>query len=103
RSHCDPIVDLKKFLPRLTDGKKQNAVAITDRCDRAARGELRFDILAAIRDRFDPTIRLFDHATVSLNTAAILLSGKVLMPSRDTILMMGSIFPPRSTPPVEVS
>ena len=89
RPHGDPIVDLEKFLPRLTDGEKQNAVAIADRCDRAARGELGFDILAAISDRFDPTIRLFDHATVSLNTAAILLSGKVVMPSRDTILMMG--------------
>ena len=42
-----------------------------------------------VGNRFDPTIRFFNHATVSLNTAAILLSGKVVMPSRDTILISG--------------
>ena len=42
-----------------------------------------------VGNRFDPTIRFFNHATVSLNTAAILLSGKVTMPSLDTILISG--------------
>ena len=48
-----------------------------------------FDVLAPVRDRFYPTIRLFDHATISLKTAAILLSGKVVIPSRDTTLITG--------------
>ena len=89
RPHCDPIVDLENFLPRLADSEKQNGVAITERGDRTARRQLPFDVLAAVSDRLDPTIRLFDYATVSLKTAAILLSGKVVMPSRDTILMSG--------------
>jgi hypothetical protein len=89
RTHRDPVVDFKNLLTRLTDGEKQNAVAITKRRDRTARRELRFDVLAAVGDCFDPTIRFLNHATVSLNTAAILLSGKVVMPSRDTILISG--------------
>src|SRR4029077_4899707 len=95
-SHCDPIVNLEKFLARLTKRDKQNAFAITQRRDGTTRGELAFDVLAPVGDRFDPTIRLFNHATISLNTAPILLSGKVVMPSRDTILIMGKIFPLRS-------
>src|SRR4029453_16175230 len=89
RTHRNPVVNLKNLLARLAKGHKQNAVAITERCDRAARSELRFDVLTAVSDRFDPTIRFFNHATVSLNTAAILLSGNVVMPSRDTILISG--------------
>ena len=89
RSHCDPIVDLEKFLARLTKRDKQNAFAITERRDGTTGSELPFDVLAPVGDCFDPTIRLFDHATISLNTAAILLSGKVVMPSRDTILITG--------------
>ena len=89
RSHRDPIVDLEKFLARLTKREKQNAFAVTQRRDGTTGGELPFDVLAPVGDGFDPTIRLFDHATISLNTAAILLSGKVVMPSRDTILITG--------------
>ena len=87
--HRDPVVDLEDFLPRLADSQKKNSVPITERRDWAARSELRFDILASVGDRLDPTIRLFDHATVSLNTAAILLSGKVVMPWRETTLIRG--------------
>ena len=89
RSHPDTIVDLEKFLPCLTECEKQNTVAITERRDGTAGGELPFNVLAPVGDRFYPTIRLLYHATISLNTAAILLSGKVVMPSRDTILMTG--------------
>src|SRR4029078_11646671 len=103
RSHRDPIVDLEKFLARLAKREKQNAFAVTYRRDWTAGGELPFDVLAPVGNGFDPTIRLFDHATISLNTAAILLSGKVLMPSRDTILITGEIVPLRSTPAVAVS
>ena len=88
-SHRDAVVYLENFLPRLADSEKQNAIAKSERCDGTPRSELRFKVLAAVGDRFDPTIRFFDHATVSLKTAAILLSGKVVMPSRDTILMSG--------------
>src|SRR6266567_3351847 len=102
-SHCDSIVDLEKFLARLAKREKQNAFSITQRRDGTAGGELPFDVLAPVGDGFDPTIRLLDHATISLNTAAILLSGKVVMPSRDTILITGQIFPARSTPAVAVS
>src|ERR1041385_9495833 len=66
RAHRDAIVNLKNFLTRLTEREKQNAVAITKRGDRAARGELRLDVFAPVRDRFDPAIRLLDHPTVSL-------------------------------------
>src|SRR5262249_49474592 len=103
RSHRDPIVNLKKLLARLTKREKQNPVAISKRRDGTTRGELPLDVLAPVGDRFDPTIRLLDHATNSLNTAAILLSGNVVMPSRDTILITGKIFPLRSTPAVAVS
>ena len=89
RPHGDPIVNLENLLPHLTESEKQNALAITERRDRTARSQLPFDVLAAVGDRLNPTIWLFDHATVSLNTAAILLSGNVVMPSRDTILMRG--------------
>ena len=89
RSHRNPIVNLEKFLARLTEREKQNALAISERGDGTAGGQLPFDVFAPVGDRFDPTIRLFDHATISLNTAAILFSGKVVMPSRDTILITG--------------
>ena len=88
-THRNPVVNLENFLPCLAECEKQNSVVITERCNRAARGKLCFDVLAAVGDRLNPTIRLFDHATVSLKTAAILLSGKVVIPSRDTILMSG--------------
>src|SRR5262249_60672267 len=89
RAHRDPIINLEKFLTRLTKGEKQNPVAISKRRDGTTRRKLPFDVLAPVRDRFDPTIRLFDHATSSLNTAAILFSGNVGMPSRETILITG--------------
>src|SRR5579885_3791515 len=89
RSHGDAIVDFKNLLTRTTSCKEQDAVAITQSGDGAARSQLRFDVFAPVGNRLDPAIRLFDHATVSLKTAAILLSGKVAMPSRDTILISG--------------
>src|SRR5262245_10515790 len=60
-SHCDPIVNLEKFLARLTERDKQNAFAVTERRDGTTGGELPFDVLAPVSDRFDPTIRLFNH------------------------------------------
>ena len=89
RSHRDPVVNLEKFLARLAKRDKQNAFPLTQRRDGTTGRELSFDVLAPVGDGFDPTIRLFDHATISLNTAAILLSGKVLIPSHDTILITG--------------
>src|SRR5262249_4175191 len=89
RTHRNPIVDLKNLLARLTYSEKQNAISIAERCDRTARSKLRFDVLAPVGDGFNPTVRFFNHATLSLNTAAILFSGKVVMPSRDTILIRG--------------
>jgi hypothetical protein len=62
RSHCDPIVDLEKFLARLTKGDKQNAFAVTQRRDGTTWGELPFDVLAPVGDRFDPTIWLLNHS-----------------------------------------
>src|SRR5438874_13772682 len=102
-THCDAVVNLENFLSRLADGEKQNAVAITERRDRTPRSELRFDVLTAVRDRFDPTIRLFDHASVSLHTDAIFFSGRVVMPLRDTLLIRGYTFALRFSRPVAVS
>src|SRR5438046_6187694 len=92
-AHGNAVVNLKKFLPSLTEGEKKDAIAIAKRHDRTARGELHFDVLAAVGDRFNPTIRLFDHATVSLKTQAILLSAKALKPSPDTLLLIAEILP----------
>src|ERR1700757_1815597 len=103
RSHRDPVVNLEKFLASLTKRNKQNAFAVTQRRDGTTGRELPFYVLAPVGDGFDPTIRLFDHATISLKMAEILLSGKVVMPSLDTILITGKIFPLRSTPAVAVS
>src|ERR1017187_6822465 len=103
RAHGNPVIDLEEFLPAPAEGQKQNPVAIADCRDGTSRGELRLNVLAAIRNRFDPTIWLFDHATLRLKSAAIRFSGKVVMPSRDTILITGKIFAFRSTPPVAVS
>ena len=89
RPHRDPIIDLEKFLALLTERKKQNPIAVSERRDGTTGSELSFDVLAAVGNRFDPTIRLFNHATICLNTTAILFSGKVAMPSRDTILITG--------------
>src|SRR3954470_24067585 len=103
RSHGDAIVNLEQFLPCPSQSKKQNSIPITESDDRAAGRELGLDVLAAVRDRLDPAIRLFDHATLRLKRAAIRFSGKVLIPSRETILITGNIFAFRSTPPVAVS
>src|SRR3954471_9668656 len=103
RPHRDAIVNLEQFLPRFSQGQKKNSVPVPYRDNRTPGRKLRLDVLGAVRDRFDPTIRLLDHATLRLNTAAIFFSGNVVMPSADTILMIGKIFAPRSTPPVAVS
>src|SRR5438045_9563069 len=97
RSHCDPIVDLEKFLARLTKRDKQNAFAITERRDGTTASELPFDVFAPVGDCCDPTIPLFDHASISLNPAAILLSGKMVVPYSDVLLITGCTFPLRST------
>src|SRR5438067_6480124 len=101
--HRDPIVNLENLLPRATERDEENSVTISDGSDRTALRQLRLNVLAPIRDRLHPTIRLFDHATLCLKIPAIFCSGKVLIPSRETILISGKIFPLRSTPPVEVS
>src|SRR2546430_1286585 len=103
RSHCDPIVNLKKLLPGVSERYEKNSVMIADRRNRTACRQLCFDILAPVRDRLYPTIRFFDHATFCLNTPAIFSSGNVVIPSRETVLISGKIFPLRSTPPVDVS
>src|SRR4029078_12472552 len=103
RAHANSIIDLENLLSRATDGKKQDALVKPDRGDWTARCQLRLDVLAPVRDRFDPSVRFFDHATDSLKIAAIFSSDKVLMPSLETVLMIGKIFPLRSTPPVAVS
>src|SRR5438552_9409550 len=66
RAHRDPVVNLKNLLPRPAERHKQNSVTISERRNRAARSQLRFDILATVRDRFHPTIWLFNHATLCL-------------------------------------
>src|SRR5438034_6810189 len=103
RAHRDPVVNLKNLLPHASERYEKNSVTISDRRDRTPRRQLRFDVLAPVRDRLYPTIRLFDHATFCLNTLAIFCSGNVVIPSRETVLISGKIFPLRSTPPVEVS
>src|SRR4051812_5955014 len=103
RAHRDPIVNLEKLLSRFSQRQEKNSVAITQRDNWAAARELRLDVFRAVRDRFNPAVRLFDHATLRLKTAAIFFSGKVVMPSRETILIIGNIFALRSTPPVAVS
>src|SRR5437868_7178474 len=103
RAHGNSIVNLEKFLPRLPEGEEKDPVAVPESHNRAAAGQLRFNVFRAVRDRFNPAIRLFDHATLRLKTAAIFFSGKVVIPWRDTILITGKIFAFRSTPPVAVS
>src|SRR5438045_366885 len=89
RAHGNAIVNLEEFLSRLAQRNKQDAIAITERGDRAARGELRLNVFAPVRDRFDPAIRLLDHATVSWKMLATFCSGRVAMPSRETTLISG--------------
>ena len=60
-AHRDAVVDLENLLPLAAHGEEQDAIAIRECGDRAAAGELVFDILAPVRDGFDPTIGLFDH------------------------------------------
>src|SRR5437660_5337187 len=103
RPHRDPVVNLKNLLPRTAKSHEKNSIAISDCRDRTAGRQLRFDVLAPIRNRFHPTIRFFDHATFCLNTAAIFSSRNVSIPSPETILITGELFPLRSTTPVEVS
>src|SRR5204862_7909406 len=103
RSQADPVGDRERRLRVAAKGEEQDSVATAHRGDRAAGGELRLDVFAAIRDRFAPAVGLFDHATLRLKSAAIRISGNVVMPSRETILITGKIFAFRSTPPVAVS
>src|SRR4051812_14429739 len=103
RSHGDAIVDLENLLARAAQGDKNNSLRATDRRDRTARCELRLNVLAPIRDRLNPTIRLFDHATELWNTSAIDSSARVLMPSREPFLIPGKMRALRSPPPVAVS
>src|SRR4051794_7105740 len=103
RAHRDSIVNFEEFLARFAERQEKNSITVPERHDRAAARQLRLDVFRAIRDRFDPAIRLFDHATLRLNTAAIFFSDKVVIPSRETILITGKIRALRSTPPVAVS
>src|SRR5205809_6609802 len=104
RSHRDPVVDFINLLSRAAANRqKKNAFSVSDRSDRTALRELRLHIFAPVRDRFHPTVRFFDHATLWLKTSATFSLGRVVIPSRETILINGKIFPLRSTPPVEVS
>ena len=64
RPHRNAIVNLENFLTGPTEREKQNAVPITERRYGTARSQLRLNVLPTIGDRFDPTIRLLDHATV---------------------------------------
>src|SRR5258708_2231838 len=102
-AHGDAVVNLENFLAGQANGEKENAVAEAERGDGIAGSELSLDVLAPVRNRFNPAIRFFDHATDFLKRAAIFSSGKVVIPSRETTLMSGYTFPPRSTPPVAVS
>src|SRR5260370_10518403 len=81
RAQCNPVVNLKNLLPRASKRYEKNSVTISDRRDRTAGRKLCFDILAPVRDRFYPTIRLFDHATFWLKLPAIFSSGNVVIPS----------------------
>src|SRR5213080_2467582 len=101
RAHRDPVVNLKNLLPHASERYEKNSVTISDRRYRTPRRQLRFDVLAPVRDRLYPTIRLLDHAAFGLNTLAIFFSGIVVFPSRATVLISGKIFPLRSTPPGE--
>src|SRR6188474_1230226 len=103
RTHRNSIVDLEEFLPVASHGQKQNPVAISDSRDRTSRCQLSFNVLTAIRNRFNPAVWLFNHATLRLKSAAIRFSGKVVIPSPETTLITGKIFAFRSTPPVAVS
>src|SRR6266404_2761313 len=104
RAHRDPVVDLKKLLARTSAHRQEkNSIAITNRRNRTPLRELRFNVLAPVRDRFYPTIRFLDHATLCLKISPTFASASVVIPSRDTILISGKTFPLRSTPPVAVS
>src|SRR3954447_212426 len=103
RAHRDAVIDLEEFLSRATKRQEEDSIPVSERYDRAARRQLGFDVLGPVRNRFDPTVRLFGHATLRLKTAAIRLSGNVVIPSRETILITGKIRALRSTPPVAVS
>src|SRR5438105_4784906 len=103
RAHRDPIVNLENLLPCAAERDEDNPVTIPDGRNRTALRELGLDVLAPVRNRFHPTIRFFDHATLCLKIPAIFSSGRVLIPSPETILISGKILPPRSTPPVDVS
>src|SRR5437660_3905615 len=104
RSHRDPIVYFINLLPRpAANRQKKNALTVSDRSDRTTLRELRLNVLAPVRDRFHPTVRFFDHATLCLKTCPIFSSGNVVIPSPETILISGKILPLRSTPPVDVS
>src|SRR4051794_4794146 len=70
-AHRDPVVNLEKFLPRFAEREKQDPVPIPQGYNWTAAGQLRLDVLRPIRNRFDPAVRLFDHATLRLNTAPI--------------------------------
>src|SRR5689334_5002144 len=103
RSHRDPIIDLEDFLTRPAERQKHNSLVVANCSDRASRCQLRFNVLPPVGDCLNPTVRLFDHATDCRKISAIFSSGKVLMPSPETVLITGKILPLRSTPPVAVS
>ena len=57
------VADFKQLLPLAPEGEKQDAIAIAERGDGAAPGELMLDVFAPVGDGFDPAVGLFDHAT----------------------------------------
>src|SRR5438045_9482137 len=87
--HRDAVVNLEKFLARFPQRQEQDPLPVAERDDRTARGELGLDVLRAVRDRLDPTIRFFDHATLRSKTAAMRLSGRVVLLSREPNLRPG--------------
>src|SRR4051794_32537222 len=92
RSHGNPVVNLENLLARPAESQEKDSVGIADRGNGTAGGKLGLDVFAPVRDRLDPAIRLFDHATDSLKMLWILSSASVVIPCFDTVLITGNIF-----------
>ncbi len=61
-SEGDAVVDFENFLPLAPEREHEDAALVVQRDDRAAGGNLVFDVLAPVGDGLDKAERFLNHA-----------------------------------------
>src|SRR5207248_581043 len=97
------VVNLEHLRLAMSDSYQENALRTRKSEDRRAALQLVADVLAAIADGFEPTIRFLGHAQASCQQRSCSPIEMVRMPSRERSLRVANNCRSGCTPPVAVS